>query len=84
MDGVAVVCLHTVVIEGGKRGGSRGPLGGLCLCCPWRRDAVHEVRVEGGGGGDGGGSGGDGVGGRSFCRLGDGFWWREGQEARNG
>lgn len=57
VDGMAVVCSRTIVGDGGKGGGGRGPLSRLCLSRPWRRDGPHHVRVEGSGGGDGGGSG---------------------------
>lgn len=85
-----VVRLNAVSDEGEKGGGGHGPFSGLCLCCPWRRDGPHHVRVECGGGGEDGGSSsraggsGRGVGCGSVCRLIDGFWWREGEEARNG
>ena len=86
---VVVVSSRAVVGESGRGGGGRGPLGGLCLGRPRRWDGPHHVGGEGGCGGDGdsgigAGGGGEGVGGWSPCRLGDGFWWREGQEARNG
>lgn len=76
VDGVAVV-----VGDGGRGGG------GPWRHCLRRRDGPHHVGVDGGSGGDGGGRAGvrgGGVGSGSYCRLGDGFWWREGEEARNG
>lgn len=85
VDGVAVVCL--LLGGGGIEGGGRRPLIGLYLGRPWRREGLHPVMVEGGGGGDGGGGGwagggGEGVGGGSVCRLSDGFWWREGEGSK--
>lgn len=85
VDGVVVVCL--LLGGGGIGGGGRRPLIGLYLGRPRRREGLHPVMAEGGGGGDGGGGGwagggGEGVGGGSVCRLSDGFWWREGEGSK--